>query len=60
MLDHAIMVRRSPINYTVRCSCGWSRTIAKQNALARAAKVRAAITEHERTIERTKDGGTEP
>jgi hypothetical protein len=49
---HDITERRSPINIVVRCSCGWSRTFTrKQNALARAAKVRAAVDAHNREIE---------
>lgn len=48
---HDMTAFTSPINVTVRCSCGWRRTIdRRQNALARAAKVRTAIAEHEREI----------
>lgn len=34
------------LGYIVRCSCGWSFRVPRQNALARAAKVRAAIAAH--------------
>lgn len=37
------------------CSCGWSRQITRhQNALARAAKVRAAKDEHWRAVRNEK------
>jgi hypothetical protein len=46
---HHIDEIRSPIAIILRCSCGWTRSISRQqNALARAAKVRAAIAEHEK------------
>jgi hypothetical protein len=49
---HEISKFRSPISIQLRCSCGWSRQITRQqNALARAAKVRAAIAEHERSVD---------
>lgn len=48
---HSITERRSPINITVRCTCGWVHTeTRRQNALARAAKVRAAIDKHNRDV----------
>jgi hypothetical protein len=38
----------SPISITVRCQCGWQHTESRrQNALARASKMRAAIAKHE-------------
>lgn len=46
-MKHVIVTIRSPINITARCSCGWSVTITRrQNALARAAKIRAVIHKH--------------
>lgn len=44
---HQITERRAPGSFLVRCSCGWSVEIRKQNALARAAKIRRAIREHQ-------------
>jgi hypothetical protein len=36
----------------VTCTCGWSRKfLRRQNALARASKVRAARADHQREIE---------
>lgn len=50
--EHWMTERTSPINVQVSCTCGWVRTISRrQNALARAAKVRAAYREHERELE---------
>ena len=47
----AITERRAPTATIVCCTCGWSRTITRrQNALARAAKVRAARNEHARQV----------
>lgn len=44
---HEITERHSPVAVILLCSCGWTRQIDKrQNALARAAKVRAAKAEH--------------
>lgn len=38
----------APLSITVRCQCGWSHTESRrQNALARAAKMRAAINKHQ-------------
>lgn len=49
---HDMTEVRSPGAVVVRCSCGWSRTVLRaQNALARAAKVRAAWALHAREIE---------
>lgn len=43
-LNHEITERKTPLAVLLRCSCGWYREISRrQNALARAAKVRAAI-----------------
>ncbi len=51
--DHIMTERRSPVAFLLRCSCGWSRQITRrQNALARAAKIRAAWNEHEREIDK--------
>jgi hypothetical protein len=48
---HETSEHRSPVAILLRCSCGWSRQISrKQNALARAAKVKAAWREHEQQI----------
>lgn len=48
---HEISECTSPINVTVRCSCGWSYTESRrQNAWARAAKIRAAIDKHAMSI----------
>lgn len=49
MSAHKIVEKASPVSVILRCSCGWSHQIdRRQNALARAAKVRAAKREHER------------
>lgn len=54
-MEHEITVRKSPIAELVRCSCGWTAQVTRrQNALARAAKVRSAIFHHlKRTEEKT-------
>ncbi len=47
MTNHEITERRSPISIEIMCKCGWRATISRrQNALARAAKVRAIINKH--------------
>jgi hypothetical protein len=47
-MKHVIDQVKSPIHFKVFCSCGWSfQTTRKQNAWARAAKIRAAIKAHE-------------
>ncbi len=47
MVDHRITSVMSPADEMVFCSCGWRHTVTRrQNALARAAKVRAAIRRH--------------
>lgn len=51
---HEIAVRATPVNTLVQCTCGWSRTVPRQNALARAAKVRRHIREHEDEVDRKK------
>lgn len=38
------------IRIEVRCSCGWRHTEPRQNALARAAKLRRAEREHLYTV----------
>jgi hypothetical protein len=44
--------RREAIGIVVSCACGWTRKILRrQNALARASKVRSAWAEHQREIE---------
>jgi hypothetical protein len=44
--------RRDAIAIVVSCTCGWLRKILRrQNALARASKVRSAQAEHQREIE---------
>jgi hypothetical protein len=43
---HVITKRSGPGVYIVSCSCGASRQFPRQNALARAAKVRAWINAH--------------
>jgi hypothetical protein len=44
--------RREAIAIVVSCTCGWTRKILRrQNALARASKVRSAWAEHQREIE---------
>lgn len=44
---HEITQHKNPIQYVLRCSCGWSfSTSRRQNAWARAAKIRAAVGAH--------------
>jgi hypothetical protein len=43
---HDIQEREAPTGYLVLCSCGWSVFVRKQNALARAAKIRTARKTH--------------
>lgn len=51
MSGHEITERASPVSIQLRCTRGWSRQIdRRQNALARAAKVKAAKAEHEREL----------
>jgi hypothetical protein len=51
MTDHYITETRSPVAVIWRCSCGWShRETRRQNALARAAKLRAAANKHKTTL----------
>ena len=48
---HEITERRSPAAILILCTYGWSRAVLRrQNALARASKVRAARAERERQI----------
>jgi hypothetical protein len=50
-MKHDIQTWKSPINFTVRCPCGFVRVISrKQNALARASKVRSAYTAHNKIM----------
>jgi hypothetical protein len=49
---HQMNERREAIAIVVSCTCGWTRKILRrQNALARASKVRSAWAEHQREIE---------
>ena len=49
---HRMGGHRDAIAVVVSCSCGWTRKILRrQNALARASKVRSAWAEHQRQIE---------
>ena len=49
---HRMSGHRDAIAVVVSCTCGWSRRILRrQNALARASKVRSAWAEHQREIE---------
>ena len=55
-MQHDVSTIRTPIAILLRCSCGWSRQFTRhQNALARAAKVKAAKQEHEALNDRTQD-----
>lgn len=46
-MEHSITETRSPVSIQLRCTCGWCRQITRQqNALGRAAKVRAAKFQH--------------
>lgn len=49
-IKHVITQRDGGGIYIVACSCGASRQFPRQNALARAAKVRAWIAQHDRDI----------
>ena len=49
---HQMTERHEAIGIVVLCNCGWMRKILRrQNALARASKVRSAWAEHQREIE---------
>ena len=49
---HRMSGHRDAIAIVLSCSCGWTRKILRrQNALARASKVRSAWAEHRREIE---------
>ncbi len=44
---HTMSERRTPVDVTVFCSCGWYATQTRhQNAMARATKLRAAYAKH--------------
>lgn len=46
-IDHRIHQQASPISVTATCTCGWRhRETRRQNAFARAAKLKAAISKH--------------
>jgi hypothetical protein len=46
-MPHDITQLRSPTHILITCTCGWrTQIIRKQNALARASKVRSAIHRH--------------
>lgn len=47
---HQPTVTETPITFLIRCRCGWSDSVRRQNALARAAKIRGAITAHRRKM----------
>lgn len=54
-ITHDIEERRTPIAILITCSCGWhSQITRRQNALARASKVRAAIRAHLNTADEGK------
>ena len=44
---HSMTQRYAPNCVLLLCSCGWQRQFKRENALARAAKVRKAIREHQ-------------
>ena len=49
---HQMNERREALGIVVSCTCGWTRKILRrQNALARASKIRSAWVEHQREIE---------
>ena len=49
---HRLSGHRDAIAIVLSCPCGWTRKILRrQNALARASKVRSAWAEHQREIE---------
>lgn len=51
MAAHEVVELTSPDAIILRCSCGWSHQIdRRQNAFARAAKVRAEKTKHRREV----------
>ena len=50
-MEHRITHRNTLGPYLVRCSCGWGFQIHKQNVLARAAQIRAAIRKHLREMQ---------
>lgn len=46
-VEHRIHKTTTPISVTARCTCGWAhRETRRQNAFARAAKLKAAISKH--------------
>lgn len=45
-IKHLLDYSTSPIGYQVFCSCGWSHFERKRNALARSARMKAAIRKH--------------
>ena len=46
-MTHEVAERATPLHYMAVCTCGWVfQTTRRQNALARAAKIRAAIRQH--------------
>lgn len=51
-VKHEIAEYVSPVGVTWRCSCGWStQQSRRQNALARAAKLKAAARKHYKAVE---------
>jgi len=53
--EHKLTHRESPIAVMVFCSCGWTHSEPRRNALARAAKMRAAIRRHAETIKKDEE-----
>jgi hypothetical protein len=46
-MKHEISSRNSPVSVITMCSCGWSHTeTRRQNAWARAAKIKSAVRGH--------------
>jgi acetone carboxylase gamma subunit len=43
---HTITTRKTPMGHMAICSCGWTFSVPRQNAWARAAKIRAAVNKH--------------
>jgi hypothetical protein len=57
MTEHEITERRTPASVIALCSCGWMhRESRRQNAFARAAKLRAAQRKHLTEARRDKHG----
>lgn len=51
-VEHEITQRKTPLSYLLVCTCGWSHSeTRRQNAWARAAKLRSAEAAHWRAVE---------